>query len=287
MNILVTGATGFVGRNLIPKLLEDGSLQLVLLVRDIEKAQNLYGNQVECISTDNLSKIQDYNPEVVIHLAAYLTSKDDDESVDKLLNANIIFGTHLLSALKACCNLKLFVNFGTCTEYRFGPQQVNNAYLYSATKSAFKQLLTFYAELSGYKHISLNPYTIYGGRDSQKKVIDFIKDSFEKEEPVKMSAGAQILDFIHVNDVVSLLVFIVHHKEQFIAEATSEYHLGSGRGISLRELASLLEKKYNKKCNIAWGALPYRERDVMYAVAPLGNLLKMGWCPSIKLKDAL
>lgn len=286
MNILVTGATGFVGRHLIPSLLPSNN-RIILLVRNISKAKSLFGDKVEYLDANHLSEIKQYSPEVIIHLAAYLTSQNDDEALDKLLQSNIVFGAKLLNVLKDCLSLRLFINFGTFAEYRYGPMSINNAYLYSATKSAFKQLLAYYADLSGYKQISLIPYTIYGGEDSQKKVIDFLKDSLNVKEPIKMSSGEQILDFIHIIDIVSFLTYIIDNSNIFIKESTNEYHLGSGKGTSLRDIAQMLEKKYGKKCNVVWGALPHRKRDVMYAVAPIGKLISMGWKPQKKLEDNL
>ena len=60
----------------------------------------------------------------------------------------------------------------------------------------------------------------------------------------------------------------IDYKQPF-----ADYHLGTGKGLSIRGLAKMMEKKYKKKCNIAWGALPYRVNDVMYAVAPIGRLI--------------
>lgn len=289
MNILITGATGFVGRHLIPVLLREGH-QLICVIRDREKAVSLLGEQhILYISPENLHEISIYKPECVIHLAAYLTSHDDLESLNKLLESNIIFGSRLLDALKQCnYDMKLFINLGTFAEYRLGPMKIDNAYLYSATKTAFKQLLEYYADSSGYKYINIIPYTIYGGSDdSQKKVIDYIKDSFDVSEAVKMSAGKQVLDFIHIDDVVSFLCFVIQNMSHFIKKSFIDYHLGTGIGTSLQELSYIIEAKYQKKCNINWGILPYRPRDIMYAVAPIGRLLDMGWKPTIALKDGV
>ena len=49
----------------------------------------------------------------------------------------------------------------------------------------------------------------------------------------------------------------------------------------------MIEKKYKKKCNIEWGSLPYRERDIMYAVAPIGQLINIGWQPTCMLEKRL
>lgn len=283
MKILITGATGFVGRNFVP-LLKDEQ-ELTLIVRNKEKAYRLYGNDVRICSLED-PDLGDTKYDIVFHLAAHLTSAEDSDNLDMLLEANIIFGTRLLNNLKSNPP-KLFVNFGTFAEYRCGPMETHNAYLYSATKSAFKEILKFYSEKYDFKYINVIPYTIYGGEDSHKKVIDILKESTTSKTELKMSEGRQILDFIHIKDVVSFLKYIVQKYNYFCASNIMEYHLGTGRGISLREVADLITLKTNKKCNVAWGALPYRKFDVMYAVAPQGPLIESGWRPSIRIEDSL
>lgn len=286
MNILITGSTGFVGRHLIPALQQNENYDLICVSRDVEKAKALYGDtRIVYISTTELYKIQECTPECVIHLAAYLSSKNDSETLHSLLDSNIVWGAELLDALKNCRSLKLFVNIGTFAEYRFGPMLVDNAYLYSATKTAFKQLLKYYADLSGYKFIHIIPYTIYGGEDSQKKIMDLIKGSFNATHPVLMSEGEQILDFIHIDDVVSFFVFVIDHIDLFLADISIDFHLGTGVGTSVRTLAAVIEKKYGKCCNIEWGGISYRERDIMYAVASINKLISLGWKSKCKLEN--
>ena len=191
MNILITGATGFVGRHLIPVLRQEGH-NLICVVRDEKRAMTLLGkDNITYILNEDLRKIRNYNPECVIHLASYLSSKDDIDTLKTLVDTNILFGTLLLDCLKQCNSLKLFINFGTSTQYRLGPAEINNAYLYSATKTAFEQLLKYYSDSNHYEYINIIPYTIYGGVDSQKKVIDYIKDSLDSCSSVKMSGGEQ------------------------------------------------------------------------------------------------
>jgi len=287
MKVLVTGATGYVGRHLLPKLVKISNIEILTINRSLQKATEIF-SELDCIhtSTDEWGKIKEFNPEIVFHLASMITSRNDREILNDIIDSNIMFGIKLLDRLRECSNLKLFVNTGSFAEYRLGTDKIDNAYLYTATKTAFRQFVDYYSKLDSYKYIHIVPYTIYGGGDSQKKIIDYILDSFESTVPVKMTKGEQVLDFIHIEDIVSFFIHILKNIDQFIELPNGEtLYLGTGKGTSIKELAALLEKKYGKKANINWGSLPYREKDVMYAVAPIGKLIELGWLPKIKIED--
>lgn len=288
MKILVTGATGFIGRHFLPMLVKEyPSCEILTINRDVEKARNLYSFQnCQHISTQDLCKLCDFKPEIVFHLASFITSRNDDEAISQILQANIVFGVELLKELGRCSSVKLFVNLGTFAEYRMGASEINNAYLYSASKTAFKQFTDYYSNLCNYKYVHIVPYTVYGGSDSQKKIIDYIYDSFSAPTPIKMTAGEQILDFIHVFDVSSFLCFLALNLEKILRLPNGEVlHLGTGIGTQIKELAVIMENTYKQKCNIEWGALPYRDMDVMHAIAPIAKLIELGWRTKHKIEE--
>jgi CDP-paratose synthetase len=291
MKIIITGATGYVGQNFIPKILAiDSSLEIVTINRNVEKAANLFPfSQCTHLSINELDKIAEFDPEIVYHLATLSTSRNDSEIILPLLAANIEFGVCLLDALKTCKNLRLFVNFGSFAEYRLGPQQIKDAYLYTATKSAFRHFVDYYSDFLGFKYLTVVPYTVYGGKDTAKKLMDYIKDSLDAPQPIDMTKGEQILDFIHVQDVVAFLCTILENKEDFVSfNNGEEFHLGTGKGTQVRELAKLIETIYNKKCNINWGGLPYRALDTMHAVAPIAkNIELLNWKTNISIEQGL
>ncbi|MDR3287096.1 MAG: NAD(P)-dependent oxidoreductase [Prevotellaceae bacterium] len=271
--ILITGATGFVGKTLIPQLFNTyNNIEILTVNRSVEKSQNLFNN-LKCkhiLSTDYKSIIE-FNPDIVIHLATLSTSRNDAEIIQPMIEANIEFGVKLLSALTECCNLKLFVNVGSFAEYRLRTDKISDAYLYTATKSAFRYFVDYYSNLSGFKYITVVPYTIYGGDYTAKKIIDYIRESLESQTPIKMTKGEQILDFIHINDVTNFFIKTIECMPKIIENMPNgeEFYIGTGIGTKIRDLAKLIEKTENKTCNIDWGGLPYRPLDVMYAVAPI------------------
>jgi CDP-paratose synthetase len=206
-----------------------------------------------------------------------------------MIETNITFGTELLSILGECPDFKLFVNTGSFAEYASGTGQINDAYLYAATKSAFRVIVDYYSRLRGFKSITATPYSVYGGRPTVKRLMDYLIESIHAENPVSMTRGEQVLDFIHVNDVVSFFVSLLSHPSLFnTLHNGDEFHLGTGIGTSIRELASMIEEISGEKCNIQWGGRPYREQDIMYAVAPTpDNRSGINWQANTSLKEGL
>ncbi|MDR2293399.1 MAG: NAD(P)-dependent oxidoreductase [Prevotellaceae bacterium] len=290
--ILITGATGFVGRHLILQLANTYNDADILTVnRNVEKAQKLF-KDIKCkhILSNEYESIIKFNPETVIHLATLSTSRNDMEIIKPALEANIEFGVYLLSALSKCNNLKLFVNTGSFAEYRMGTDKINAAYLYAATKSAFRYFVDYYSNLAGFKYITAVPYTIYGGNDTSKKIMDYIRESISAQSPVKMTKGEQVLDFIHISDVVNLFVKVIENRQNIAAKLPNgeNFYVGTGVGTKIRDLAKLIEKTENKKCNIEWGGLPYRQMDVMYAVAPIEkNNMIIDWKSKVSIEEGI
>lgn len=267
MKILLTGATGFVGKNLLPKILVAN--QVAILVRDKKKALDLFSNQIIKIIDINdpnyITKIQEFDATVVIHLATFLQSKvRNEENIIKYVNSNILFGTQLLNALVGT-NLKYFVNIGTCLEYRNNCSELFSSDLYSATKTAFRSILSYYQNLIGFKWLNVIPFSIYGD-GAPKIVLDFICESLLSKEPIRFTGGHQIIDLVHIENVVDFFIQLIEGLPT-IERAYTEFEIGTCIGISIRDLATMFERVSGKKTNILWGNLEYSELASMRNVA--------------------
>jgi CDP-paratose synthetase len=293
MKILLTGATGSIGRELTNALVAKG-FDIAIIVRDISKAAAIFtiipAQSIEIINYRDSSwanQVAKFSPEIVIHLAAFLTSRDDVEVLPNLINSNITFGAELLQSLRET-SLKVFINTGTFAEYFYGDGKHNPSYLYAATKTAFHSILKYYQQVVDFKVVNVIPYTVYGQLDTQPKIIDIIYNSFFSEIPVNMSSGQQTLDFIHITDVVAFYCLLIEQQQQMSTIQWEDYHLGTGQGSTLRDIAQLLSNKLGLPENISWGALPYRTRDTMYSVAPLAKLINhFNWKPSVDIENGI
>lgn len=294
MKILITGATGFVSQNMIPLLVDRcKDIRILTLNRSLEKAEqlfpaDLYAN-IKHTKADSWDDILMFDPDIVFHLAAYSTASNDKESIEPLISSNITYGIQLLNILGNCPSFKFFLNTGSFAEYRLGATHVNNAYLYSATKTAFRIFLDYYSELHGFKYITAVPYTIYGGKPTIKRLMDYLMESIDSPKPVDMTKGGQILDFIHVNDVASFYIHVINNFKKYLQLRNGEeFFLGTGYGTKIRDVASIIEKITGKKCNINWGGRPYRSRDIMHAVAPVAHNMELtGWHSEVSIYEGI
>lgn len=289
MNVIITGSTGFVGSNLVPLLLEKG-YAILEITRNIDKSQSLYADKTSKIKFEDLDtnfnqKIIDFKPDVFLHLASYISPSDDYNSIDNLIEANISYLSKLLLNLKDS-NLKAFINTGTFAEFKNGDRLLSPAYYYAATKIASKYIVEYFSNKDKYKQVYIVPYTIYGGIDTNKKLIDFLFDSLNAEEQVKLTPGNQVLDFVHVEDVVDCYLKVIQNIDTI--KNGEVFEIGTGIGTSVKDLASLIEEISGKKLNVEWGGIAYRPNDVMFAIANVDNLLdEIYWKPLIGLKEGI
>ncbi len=281
MKILLTGGSGYVGSHLLPELLRTGHQVLQILRGPVGTRQKLLSTlHVDQKHGEFVRTIREFSPEVCIHLAAYLSPDDDYHTVQELVESNILFTTRVLDAIKNT-TLKYFVNTGTFAEYLEGDDTLDPAYFYAATKTATRSILQYYAGAYGFDYTTVVPYTIYGGNTLQNKIIDIIFQSIGSTLPVGLTPGEQVLDFIHIEDVVGFYLMLV---EAYESSSIESIPLGTGRGHTLRQLATIIEAEAGGTVNINWGVKPYRPRDTHYAVANMAPVYaRWGWRPKIDL----
>src|SRR5450759_1726296 len=148
MKILLTGASGFIGRHLISQLLQEGHSVWVTLTED-EKSPfteevrtiNVHGDRLD----DTIELFGKNKIEGIIHLASYVQSDSHNSAdISQLINSNVLFGTQILEcAIKA--NVKWFINTGTFWQ-NYQNADYSPVNLYAATKQAFEIIAQYYIE---------------------------------------------------------------------------------------------------------------------------------------------
>jgi nucleoside-diphosphate-sugar epimerase len=294
MKLLITGATGYIGSNLIVSLVK--SREHDVSVCDIPGADRSRLDQVaDAIDFYevglNASQIDDVirqaQPDVVIHLAAAIVVSHRPEEIAGILDANILFGTLLADAM-AKNGASALVNTGSFWEEMDSTGQYRPLNLYAATKRAYQDILKYYQDAHGFRVVTLRLQGVYGPHDPRTKVFSLFRKSLDVEKPIPVSPGDQIMDMTYIEDVVSAFVKAAGYLGNNEAAKSVEISIGSGEAFSLREIAKLYEQVACRALNINWGGCPYRDREVMRSIADIESAARiLGWQPQYTLTEGI
>lgn len=284
LTALVTGASGFVGRNLVSRLLMDG-WNVAAVLRGSSRLPCGYGFE-KLVSYRDEGTIEDLSkfigntrPDVVYHLASLFIAEHSTRDVEPLVMSNVLFGARLLEAMKNS-ETRVIINAGTSWQ-NFGMSGVYRpACLYAATKEAFEALLTFYVDAHNFRSITLKLSDTYGPNDPRPKLVPLLISALSSGKTLSMSPGEQLIDLVHIDDVVNAFI----QAPTVLSNRLESYSVFSGLPIRLREFVQLFSEIAGKDILVEWGARPYRAREVM--VPSFGRALP-GWKPQVELSLGL
>ena len=170
------------------------------------------------------------------------------------------------------------------TWQNFNGESHNPVNLYAATKQAFEDAMRFYASVGQLRCATMKLTDTYGPGDTRPKLLSRWKSLSKTGEVLAMSAGEQVIDLLHVDDVVQAIFKLITVLERSDIDF-QDFVISSQREITLRELAILVERCAGVYLNIQWGARPYRAREVMRPTF-IGQPIP-GWIPQISLEKGI
>lgn len=281
MKVLVTGATGFLGSHVVKALLNQGH-DIVILKRsfsDIWRIANVLP-YLSAYDVDNceleLPFCEHGKIDAVIHTATCYGRKG--ERVSEVMEANTAFPLRLLETA-TFFNTTTFFNTATIL-YKY----LNS---YSLSKRQFAEWGRQFAEDQKITFVNIKLEHMYGPGDDDSKFVTFvIKSCMENMAELKLTPGEQKRDFIYIDDVISAYSLLLK-KSAMQKEFFQEYDLGTGKAVSVRELVETVHSLTNSTAKLNFGALPYREHEIMESRADIGPLNALGWSSKVSLIDGL
>lgn len=285
LKILVTGASGYIGSELVTKLVASGSD--VAIIKRSSSELKLLNNLLDKIkifecdtSTESVINIvKDSNPDVVVHLASLFIAEHESADIQNLISSNLLFSTQIVEAMKQN-DIKFLINTGTSWEH-FNNSKYDPVCLYAATKHAFESILKFYVESNHLRVITLKLFDTYGPRDSRPKLVPLLQKLAQTGESLEMSEGQQLIDMVFIDDVIDAYLISIKRLLALGPKSNESYTVSSLNPVKLKNLVEIFEQASGTKLNINWGMRAYRSREVMTPWNTGCNI--PGWQPKVGL----
>lgn len=282
-NILLTGATGFLGSHLLNDFVSHG-LNVVVLKRNSSNTRRI-NHLLSEVKTYDIDKtdlkhiLKVEKPEIIIHTACNYGR--DNNRITDIVNTNLMFGLHLLE--NAIDNdVQTFINTDTLL-----PKNLNNYSLSKRQLTEWLQILSKQIQV-----INIRVEHMYGIDDDKKKFIPWLIDRMiNNNAQINLTSGVQKRDFIYIDDVVQAYIQVLNKRQEL--KSWNEFDLGTNTYTPVKEMvlaiAKEIEEKYKTSVlsRLRFGAIPYREGEIMKPILNNLKLRQLGWIPKVKVEDGI
>jgi len=264
--VLVTGATGFIGRHVVPALLDKG-YEVIAVARDQKKLQSLsWRDKVRFISCNvhdpNLDTVELLGiPDVLIHLAwPGLPNYNGLFHFEENLPADYRFIQKMVIS-----GVKHILVTGTCFEYGMQSGMLTEdtptapANPYGLAKDTLRTFLQSLQKVNPFTLQWLRLFYIYGPGQNPNSLLAQLDSAIDRRDTVfNMSGGEQLRDYLPVEEVAHRIAVLTEHPE-----CNGIFNCCNGQPISVRRLVEehLVHRRAHIKLNL--GYYPYPEYEPM------------------------
>lgn len=306
--VFLTGAAGFIGSNFLKYMFDKypeyefvvldaltyaGNLENIPpYIKDSSRYQFIHGSVVDLPLVEEIMSTSNY----VVHFAAesHVTRSILDDYV--FFNTEVLGTRAMLQALvKHGANVERFVHISTSEVYgtaEYEPMDENHPLNprspYAAAKAAADRIVYSYACTYDVPAIIIRPFNNYGPNQHLEKLIPHLIASAIRNEPLTIHGnGDQKRDWLHTLDTAAG-IDVVLHLEDFDSIKNQEINLGSGKAVSVLEIAKMILKE----CNLPESQLKFvedRPGQVAVHIADITKAKKLlkNWEPRIELAEGI
>tara|TARA_R110000851_G_scaffold30201_1_gene82518 strand:- start:3909 stop:4787 length:879 start_codon:yes stop_codon:yes gene_type:complete len=268
--VLITGGLGFIGYNLVKRLLETSEYEITVIDNltsdssDINNKHEGVNYIIDDINNINNEEYQNVSYDLIFHLAALARIQPSFEDPVSYFQSNVL-GTVNICELARRCGAKIM--YAASSSAEAGPKL--NPYAF--TKYTGEEILKMYAELYDISTVCARFFNVYGDRQPTEGTYATIIGIFERQslnaESLTITGdGEQRRDFTHVYDICDGLICLSKDKHR-----GEIYNLGTGTNYSINEIAAMFSD------NTTY--IPARAGEARITLADISETKKYGYNP--------
>lgn len=283
--VLITGGTGFIGRNVVAELIKRGyEVHSLVFPPFAPEQKGLVQYEMNLMDSNAVDKfLSEHHFENLIHLAWYVGKGCHiaDQNIDWTIST-----LNLLTSFQKYGG-KTFVGAGTISEYeyKFGylledETPTSPETLYGESKNSVYKIAKTFCKQHDMKFKWPRIFNLYGPNERPQRLMPSVINSCLKGEDVKVSDCLKFQDYLHVEDTARGIV------EVFESDIQGAVNICSGKPVQLRYIVNKIAELTNFKGNILWGAIPAAFGDEV-VVGNNDKLKSIGWSPRYTLDEGL
>lgn len=273
--ILITGASGFIGRALSSKLKAKG-IDLVL----IGSADG------DIASEDTLIKLAAVDIEHVFHLAGKTYVPDSWTNPNEFYRTNLLGTTNVLEFCRSRGISMTFVS-----AYVYGhpealpimeSSRIRPSNPYALSKRLAEEACEFYAETHGLSIAAIRPFNVYGAGQDDKFLIPSIIRQVLTEEKIMVQDLVPKRDYVFLEDLVAALLATLKAKRGY-----NVFNIGSGYSLNVKEVIDIIQDVASTDKEVV-SEKNVRSNELMDVVADISKARKdLGWEPQYSFREGI
>lgn len=294
--ILITGSSGFIGANLVRRLILQNHEIYIFTRKNSDKWRikdllpAVHEIEIDFMDRSLLNKhIKDIKPEIIFHLAAY-GGYPFQNNLDSMIEANIVSTSNLLQESNSI-DYKIFINTGSSSEYGYKNKPMIEtdplipASFYASTKAATTYLCQVFAKLYSKPITTVRPFSVYGPFEEKTRLIPKVIVASLQNKDIQLTTGKEQRDFIYIDDFIDCIIKIADNPQKATGEI---FNIGSGEQHGVKDVVSRISKLTKSKSKLLWGAYKPRAWDTDYWVGDISKVKKIiGWESRTTLNSGL
>ena len=253
MRVLLTGGTGFVGRQVLARLLEK-KCEVRLVVRElgaiVPGVEQIVIKDLFTMRAEALEELC-LGIDVIIHAAWYAVPSEYLRSNE---NITCLTGSLLFAKAAIVSGVKRFVGIGTCYEYDLSGGYLRSdtplipATLYGACKASLFLTLAKLMENETLSFAWCRLFYLHGEGEDERRLVPYIRACLAAGEPAQLTSGKQIRDYLDVRDAGFQIADLA------LDDKTGPVNICSGKPITVADLAFQIADEYGRRDLLHFGA---------------------------------